>query len=74
MVARAGTASVSGPGAVLFLFAVIGAIAGVQSAHAVTLEEARESCRESVGKPIVQSCIREERRRRPRGLPRQGEP
>jgi tetratricopeptide (TPR) repeat protein len=31
---------------------------GIQQASALTLEQARENCRESVGRPIVQSCMR----------------
>jgi CHAT domain-containing protein len=31
---------------------------GIQQTSALTLEQARENCRESVGKPIVQSCMR----------------
>jgi CHAT domain-containing protein len=31
---------------------------GIQRTAALTLEKARENCRESVGRPIVQSCMR----------------
>ena len=57
MIARAEPASVSGPKAVLCLLGAIGAIAGAQSAQALTIEEARERCRESVGRPTVQQCM-----------------
>ena len=37
---------------------LLGACTGAGQASALTLEQARENCRESVGKPIVQSCMR----------------
>src|SRR5262245_35351379 len=47
--------SSTSPVAVLALLWLIG---GTDHASAVTLEQARENCRETVGRPIVQPCVR----------------
>ena len=55
MMPRRGVAFVLGPRVILCL---LGMAMGAQGTYALTLEEARERCREEVGRPIVQSCMR----------------
>jgi CHAT domain-containing protein len=44
--------------AATLLVTALSLLAGAEIANALTLEEARQSCRQSVGRPIVQSCMR----------------
>src|SRR5262245_54240225 len=37
---------------------LIGALVGAQPAAGLTIDQARENCRATVGRPIVQSCMR----------------
>src|SRR5262245_52909933 len=46
------------PAALATSTAILGSLVAYDVATALTLEEARERCRETIGRPIVQACMR----------------